>query len=223
MPQYENEEYLDMVGVYAQCNFNGAEAAREYENRFPRRNHYPDARVIIRTYQRYRENRGNIDPRGVEIVGRPRSARTVHNEERVLTTLEEDPSGSSRKLSRLLGIAQSTVNRITKSNELHPYHATPVQNLHPGDFQRRIDFCNQMLAMNQEDPNFLKSVLFTDESLFTQEGCFNQHNIHLYGRENPHFSVKRNFQQRWKINMWGGIIGDTVLLYELPETMNVSL
>ncbi|XP_074097975.1 uncharacterized protein LOC141526786 isoform X1 [Cotesia typhae] len=27
-------------------------------------------------------------------------------------------------------------------------------------------------------------------------------------------------RNKWKINMWGGIIGDTVLLYELPETMN---
>ncbi|XP_044582695.1 uncharacterized protein LOC123263790 [Cotesia glomerata] len=83
-----------------------------------------------------------------------------------------------------------------------------------------MDFHQFILDSNDADPNFLRVILWTDESLFTREGCFNQHNSHYNAEENPHMTVNRNFPNKWKINVWGKIIGDHVILYELPETMD---
>ncbi|KAL6418692.1 hypothetical protein ACFW04_011877 [Cataglyphis niger] len=54
-------------------------------------------------------------------------------------------------------------------------------------------------------------VIFSDESLFTQEGIFNVHNMHFWSKENPRVTRLRNFQTRWKINVWAGIMGTEIL------------
>jgi len=44
-------------------------------------------------------------------------------------------------------------------------------------------------------------VMFNDESLFTREGIFNSHNMHLWSDENPTATQLRSFQIRWKRNL----------------------
>lgn len=223
MPRaYTVAERADMVRIYYEYAHNAAEAARQYRIQFEGvRVRFPNHASILRAVQDFNMN-GNVLPGAAERVGRPRTARSLHNEERVLEAIAADPGTSTRQLERGLEISRSTVNRITKDNALHPYHATKVQHLELGDYEMRRQFCNQILNMHREDPNFLRHVLWTDESPFTREGCFNPHNVHQYAIENPHFERVQSFQHRWKINMWGGIIGDTVILYQLPETLNVS-
>jgi len=54
-------------------------------------------------------------------------------------------------------------------------------------------------------------VIFSDESLFTREGVFNSHNMHLWSDENPRIMRHRSFQTRWKMNVWAGIMGTEIL------------
>ncbi|XP_057338438.1 uncharacterized protein LOC130676305 [Microplitis mediator] len=216
---YTSADFTEMIILYGECNRNASAAARVYRERFLNRDSYPDKNVILRALHRSRES-GNLMPNNVELVGRPREVRNVRNEERVLAAIRADSSTSTRRVERQIHISRSTVNRITRTEKIHPYHRRKVQKLEDGDYRLRMDFCQFILDSNDADPNFLRGILWTDESLFTREGCFNQHNSHWYEDENPHMTVNRNFQNKWKINVWGRIIGDHVILYELPETMD---
>jgi hypothetical protein len=58
---------------------------------------------------------------------------------------------------------------------------------------------------------FLKKILFTDESNFSRQGTFNSHNFHRWATENPHEVFIRSFQNRFSINLWAGILGDSLV------------
>jgi hypothetical protein len=54
-------------------------------------------------------------------------------------------------------------------------------------------------------------VLFTDEAMFTRDGVFNYHNEHVGARQNPHATRESHFQRKFSLNVWAGIVGDTLL------------
>ena len=61
-------------------------------------------------------------------------------------------------------------------------------------------------------------LLSTDEATFTRDGVFNSHNTQLWCDENPHAIQERNFQDRFSVNVWAGIVGDQlIVLYLLPR------
>lgn len=53
-------------------------------------------------------------------------------------------------------------------------------------------------------------MLFSDESTFHKNGFVNRHNFHYYSTENPNI-IRTHSQERWSVNVWGGIIGDHVI------------
>ena len=104
--------------------------------------------------------------------------------------------------------------------KLHAYHYTRVQHLREEDYRRRKRFCEYFLRRVNEDPEFPSRIIFSDESLFTREGIFNSHNMHMWDEENPRVTRLRNYQVRWKLNVWAGIM-DTKILGPviLPERL----
>ena len=76
------------------------------------------------------------------------------------------------------------------------FHYTRVQQLRPEDYPLRKTFCENFLRRVDRDPRFPSRIIFSDESLFTQEGIFNSHNMHLWSDENPRLTRNRNFQIR---------------------------
>jgi len=113
------------------------------------------------------------------------------------------------------------VQRILKEEKLHAFHYTRVQHLLPEDYPRRKRFCENFLRKIDRDPRFLFRVIFSDESLFTREGIFNQHNQHYWSEENPPVTRVRSFQTRWNRNVWAGIVGRQILgLVYLPDRLN---
>lgn len=205
------EEYCEMLIIYGECGRNSAVAAEEYANRFPNRRH-PKYGVFLRLVNRAR-NTGSLVPSYKGVAGRPRTTRTPANEEATILAIQEEPTDSVRNVARNLNISKSSVHRILKENRLHAYHYTRVQNLMPQDYQNRMDFCNWILQQEQRDPNFLLKVLFTDESLFSREGIFNTHNCHIWADENPHCFRPRNFQHRFSVNLWAGLLGNHLVRF----------
>ncbi|RZC40350.1 hypothetical protein BDFB_014623 [Asbolus verrucosus] len=59
----------------------------------------------------------------------------------------------------------------------------------------------------QMNPNFFRSVLFFDESPFTNHGAVNRHNMHQ-----PHWLRQVEHQRPWSVNVWCGIIGDKLII-----------
>ncbi|XP_036145604.1 uncharacterized protein LOC118646565 [Monomorium pharaonis] len=198
-----------------ECRCNAREASRVYAERFPNRAH-PHPQLFTRLHQRLR-TQNRLTPEGSE--GRPHEVTNIAAEEDILEQVEDDPTTSCRALEKAIGVSKSTINRIIRSNLFHPYHYTPVHKLHPGDAELRTQFCREFLALVYQHENFLINILWTDESLFTREGLFNQHNLHYYADENPFVTRVRNFQHRWKVNVWGGIVGNQILIYQLPDVL----
>ncbi|GBP12712.1 Retrovirus-related Pol polyprotein from transposon TNT 1-94 [Eumeta japonica] len=56
--------------------------------------------------------------------------------------------------------------------------------LEDNDLGNRVRFCRFLLHADVEDPDFLKSILWTDESKFTKEGILNLHNLHHWSAKN---------------------------------------
>ena len=56
------------------------------------------------------------------------------------------------------------------------------------------------------DNLFYNSILWTDESKFTNNGIMNKQNNRFWDDTNPHWSRVTNFQTVWGINVWCGLI-----------------
>ncbi|KAL4103448.1 hypothetical protein QTP88_018825 [Uroleucon formosanum] len=60
-----------------------------------------------------------------------------------------------------------------------------------------------------------------ETAVFTKDGIFNQYNLHLWSEENPHAIRIRGSQYKFSINIWCGLVGNTLLgPHELPARLN---
>lgn len=179
---------------------------RQYGILYPQRRQ-PSLNVCRRFDQRLRENRTPIPEYKGILPGIPRLKRTVEAEEAIIDAVAENPTISCRQVGRLLNIPFKAVNRVTRDEMLHPYHYTKVQSLLPEDYERRMAFAQWIL---EKDVDFLRKILWTDESLFTN-GIFNRHNHHYYAINNPFLNFETGRQHRFSLNVWAGIIGNQLI------------
>jgi len=84
----------------------------------------------------------------------------------------------------------------------YPYHIYLHQNLGELDFISRMNFCNIMLRMINEDPTFLLRVLFSDEANFCNNEQVNRYNMHYLAVENLYWMRTIPFQRPWSLNVW---------------------
>ena len=120
--------------------------------------------------------------------------RTAENLDRVKAVLDRDrpkdrgdrdasPSSSCRR--NALGISKSSWNRMTKDLEYHPYKVHRRHELLPQDYQKRLDFCNWILTLTDDQ---LFKVVLSDEANFQLSGHVNSKNVVKYAptkRSNP--------------------------------------
>lgn len=213
-------DYAEMHYYYGYARGNASEAARLYRDQVVRRGGpqpetFPDRRVIQRVHDAYME--GRIP--GTR-AGRPRQ----YDRDLVDAVLEEvdgDSSISVRSIEHRTGIPKSQAHRILQREGFHPYHIQRVQQLKPEDYPRRLSFCREMLRRQNENENFFKCILWTDESHFKRCGIFNIHNYHSWSIENPHLSRASNFQEQFSVNLWSGILnGQLIGPFQLPDRLN---
>lgn len=201
--KFSNQEYADIVFVYGFANGNSRAAKREYERRFPNRR-TPSHETFASVFNNLRTN-GSF-PTITCSSERP-VIQNVREQDNIIDMIQRSPQLSTRRLSNRLNISRSTVWRTLKENNFYPYHLQRVQNLHPGDSALRLQFCRWVL----ENRNKVNCILFTDESMFTRYGILNLKNSHRWSTENPKAVVESNFQIRFSINLWCGIIGDQLI------------
>jgi hypothetical protein len=199
---YSAADYVEMLLIYGGCGRNARAAARMYAQRFPNRNH-ANHKVILSVIARTIQT-GHILPNRKETGGAPRTVRTVENEEAILDASEEGTE-SIRKVAQELNISKTSVHRLMKTERRHPYHYTQPEN-----YPARGEFCTWLLNLEENTPNFVSRLLFSDESTFWRQGCFNANNWHIWAEENPHAVFPRAFQERFFINLWAGLLGNRV-------------
>lgn len=207
--EFTNNELADMHFCYGLANGSNPEALRLYQERFPDRQ-MPGREMFATIHRRLCEDGRFGAVR--DATGSLAAGRQINVEEVVLRQLENDPSLSTRRLATEHQVSQSTIWRIISNAGYYPYHLQRVQALYPGDKIRRLNFCNWFLNQPQHgNDNFASAVLFTDEAEFTRDGINNFHNQHLWSIENPHGVVESKNQIRFSLNVWAGIVGNTLI------------
>jgi hypothetical protein len=213
---YTFGEMADIHFFYGRANGNAHEARRLYQETFP--NHrLPCSRKFSRMAQRLRE-RGTFIP--VIEGGRPRTARTLQQEQRIFAHVAAKPVTRTRRISSAEGVHRSTASRILHQDRLYPYHLQRVQGLKPEDLPGRVRFCQLCLEQCTRHPQFLWKLMFTDEAMFTRNGIFNFHNVHIWVHANSHAIREARHQTTFPINFWAGIVGDRLIgPVRLPERL----
>ena len=125
----------------------------------------------------------------------------------------DDPFTSQRKVAQQVGLAQSSVNKILKMENLRPWKMTSVQELLPDDPMKRLSFCK--LALSQLEVN---NICFSDEASFHLNGSVNKHNRFVYAAENPRLAVQDKTLRSPAITCWAMVSPDIGVTYELLDT-----
>ncbi|GFV38866.1 uncharacterized protein TNCV_2814821 [Trichonephila clavipes] len=179
----------------------------------------PNHQTFARVHQNLVE-RGSFRAT-IKGTGRRRIARTPIFEEDVLHAVDQTPGTSVRALAASTGRSPTTIHRVLQGATLHPFHVQRVQSLQPDDPSRRVTFAQWFLNQIAADMHFASFVLFCGEATFSREGVFNTHNAHMWALNNPHSTRPRAMQQRFTVNVWAGIVGDSLLgPYILPPRLD---
>lgn len=99
-----------------------------------------------------------------------------------------------------------------------------MHDLHPGDDERRIIFCQWYLQKCQQNPNFHQKVIWTDEAYISSDGIFNRNNSIFWSDTNPHRTVARFQQGKFGFSAWVALFGGRIWGYHIyAENLNSDL
>lgn len=186
--------------MLARCDDNVSLACREYAIRFPN-SRRPCYETMLSATQRLRDH-GQFRPRSSD-RGRP-PTHTVREEEEILDFFAANPSASTYDAAARFNVPQYFAWSVIHNEGKYPFHFQRVQDIIDPDKPARVAFCNWFLS---ERP----LVLWTDEATFGRVGLFNTRNEHTWAYENPHEVRPHNFQHDFRVNVWAGIVGSTLL------------
>lgn len=201
--RFTSEEKFDMLECYIKNNRNATMALNSYTENYPERQQ-PNKRYFSKLVANLRMCGSFEQPRAKNYE------RDNNRDNQIINYFNDNPTSSTRVGNRELNIPRTTIRRVLKKNKYHPYKPTIVQGLQEDDFVRRLEFCNWYVNKCQEDANFSSTVIWTDETYFSNCGVFNKHNYHHWATENPGLRAQRRLQTRFGINVWCGIYGKKV-------------
>lgn len=203
---YSNEEYLNLICLYGQCNKNISRTCDLFAEKYP--NVATPNRRFVRQVVENLISFGSFKSTTTKI--RP----VLNDEDTAITVLgyfTAYPNASLRDAQRDLGIPFKSIHRILRKYKFKPYSYSLVHNLWLDDPCRRIRFCEFFLTKIQEDEQFLRKIIWSDEAKFSRNGLFNRKNSHYWADRNPHVRRETHYQVSWSFNVYCAIKDDKVL------------
>ena len=142
--------------------------------------------------------------------GRP---RVLGDDEKldIALSLQDNPHVSTVSLAQNHDTSRGTIGRFLKAEKYHPYNVYFVQKLLEDDYDRRLQFCEEMMRRCDENNRFPQNILFSDEATFYLNGVINRHNYRFWSQENPRWIFEAHTQRPQKVNVWAGIINNRIL------------
>lgn len=100
---------------------------------------------------------------------------------------------------------------MRKDLGLHPYKIKLTQELKPLDHLKRRDSSDWALLKFEENPEFHRKIIFSDEAHLWLNGFVNKQNMRYWTATNPHVLQETTFQPQ-KVTVWcrfhaEGVIG----------------
>ena len=148
------------------------------------------------------------------VLDKPKTGRNPvprDETEQILNNIRNEPRKSLRRLSNECGRDVKTVHKILRKNKFKPYKFKILHHMHDGDFERRSEMSYWFMWQLNENPEFLKSVLFTDEANFYTNGVVNKQQSRYWAQENPHVFLDRNEQGAARLMVWLGGWDETLI------------
>lgn len=181
---------------------------------------YPDRSIsqstVSKIERKYRET-GSVDDL-------PKKGRPVIDEDtklNVFLAMEENPHNSVRQLGRDYDIPFTSVHKVLKQQKWHPFKIHLVQELSDDDPDRRMEFCQILMNMCNDNPLQVKNIIFSDEATFTLNGEVNRQNCRYWAKENPRWMREQHTQYPQKVNVWAGIVRNRIIgPYFFDDTIN---
>lgn len=178
-----------------------------FNNLYPERD--PITRTVVsKTLRRFNMS-GNV--RNLSKPGRPTTVTSQNEALDIAIMLEENPQTSTPEIARARNISRRSVARILKREKYHPYKIQLVQELSEDDFDRRIEFCERLMEICNNDHDFAHNVVFSDEATFCLNGTVNRHNCRYWSMHNPHWIQEARTQYPQKLNVWAGIFRQRII------------
>jgi len=117
---------------------------------------------------------------------RPRSSRSLLNQEIMFDNVMTSPQKSVRRRSQELNMSVSSVHRILRRDlHLHLYKIQLAQELKPIDHRQRREFVEWLLLQQNADADFHSKIIFSDEAHFYLSGFVNKQNCRIWDLDNP--------------------------------------
>lgn len=213
---YSNEDFLNLLIIYGECNRIIARTCRVFADRYPNKPR-PDnktVRILLKNCLEF----GSFHPK----ISRVKPLLDDEDVEiNVLAFFAAHGEASVRDAATHLRLPFKTIHRILKKHKWKPFCYATAQHLEAGDFIRRIEFCEWFLLRTQEEDNFPSCVIWTDEAKFCKNGMFNRRNSHFWSDENPHMIRDVNFQVSWQFNVFCAVKNNRILcLHFYDENLN---
>lgn len=206
LSQRQRTEILMMIG-FGDRRRTQLEVCNLFNQRYP--NRIPLTQSAVSKVLKKFNNIGSV--KNAPRTGRPKSATNDDSTLNILLRLEENPQTSTTQLALNENLSRRSVGRILKKEKLFPYKVHLVQELSEDDFDRRLEFCEEMAQICNRDDNFAQNICFSDEATFCLNGTVNRHNCRIWSRENPHWIQEAHTQHPQKINVWAGIFRGSII------------
>lgn len=120
------------------------------------KNTYPDRELISKstvqkTVRRFDET-GSVKDR--QRTGRPKLATNFDKGFEVMQTFVENPPSTLRKAAQAHKISSMPIHRILVKEKWHPFKIKITHELSEDDFDRRTEFCDEMMRRYDDNNNF---------------------------------------------------------------------
>lgn len=180
------------------------EVCDEFHEQYPDRPK-PHHSTVKRCFDRFKET-GSVN---YERTGNHNQQENTTNETMVLTSASGNPCKNTSKIAKGIGLSQPTIWR--NPHKYGPCKIQTHQELKPSDREKRVEFAAKAIEISAEDPDFIRNIIFTDETTFTLHHTPNRQNTRKRSRVNPRKNDASHTQYSNKVNLWLGIVNHCLI------------
>lgn len=215
---YTTAERVCLLSGYLRYNAEYNTIFEEFAAQHPGRP-IPTRQMVYKLHKKFLVTGSVVDaPRS----GRPTTVSTNDNMQLVAQAFMESPTKSARRTSRELEISDRSLRRMLKKMNMRCYRPRLLHALNEDDPDRRLEFCEWYRGCAEDNANFYRSILWSDEAQFKLNGRINRHNCVYWASDNPHVIITEELNVPG-VTVWAGIYaGGLVGPYFFDGTVNAE-